>query len=123
LVVVLGLAIIACLLADIVWYEVGRRWGDQISHFIYALALELSPDNFRLARNPGNDVRSQTDVPVGSAHIWRESALERAAQCARRDDSTVEPSLKFISLFGEFAQRNFFGIGGGNFMRPLPGWR
>ena len=51
-VVVLGLAIIACLLADIVWYEAGWRWGDQILHFIYALALELSPDNFRLARNP-----------------------------------------------------------------------
>ena len=30
----LGLAIIACLLADMVWYEAGRRWGDQILHFI-----------------------------------------------------------------------------------------
>jgi len=29
-------------LADMVWYEAGRRWGDQILHFIYGLAL--NPD-------------------------------------------------------------------------------
>ena len=40
LAVSLGLAITACLLADMVWYEVGRRWGDQILHFIYGLALD-----------------------------------------------------------------------------------
>ena len=40
LAVALGLAILACLLADIVWYEAGRRWGDQILHFIYGLALD-----------------------------------------------------------------------------------
>jgi membrane protein DedA with SNARE-associated domain/rhodanese-related sulfurtransferase len=40
LAVALGLAIIACLLADMVWYEAGRRWGDQILHFIYGLALD-----------------------------------------------------------------------------------
>jgi len=40
LAVALGLAIVACLLADIVWYEAGRRWGDQILHFIYGLALD-----------------------------------------------------------------------------------
>jgi len=40
LAVALGLAIIACLLADIVWYEAGRRRGDQILHFIYGLALD-----------------------------------------------------------------------------------
>jgi membrane protein DedA with SNARE-associated domain/rhodanese-related sulfurtransferase len=39
LAVALGLAIIACLLADMVWYEAGRRWGDQILHFVYGLAL------------------------------------------------------------------------------------
>jgi membrane protein DedA with SNARE-associated domain/rhodanese-related sulfurtransferase len=38
--VALGLAIIACLLADMMWYEAGRRWGDQILHFIYGLALD-----------------------------------------------------------------------------------
>jgi len=38
--VALGLAIVACLLADMVWYEAGRRWGDQILHFIYGLALD-----------------------------------------------------------------------------------
>jgi membrane protein DedA with SNARE-associated domain/rhodanese-related sulfurtransferase len=42
LAVALGLAITACLLADMVWYEAGRRWGDQILHFIYGLAL--NPD-------------------------------------------------------------------------------
>jgi membrane protein DedA with SNARE-associated domain/rhodanese-related sulfurtransferase len=40
LAVALGLAIIACLLADMVWYEAGRRWGDPILHFIYGLALD-----------------------------------------------------------------------------------
>ncbi len=36
----LGFAIIACLLSDMVWYEAGRRWGDQILRFIYGLALD-----------------------------------------------------------------------------------
>ena len=40
LAVTLGLAIIACLLADMMWYEAGRRWGNQILHFIYGLALD-----------------------------------------------------------------------------------
>ena len=40
LAVALGLAIVACLLADMVWYEAGRRWGNQILHFIYGLALD-----------------------------------------------------------------------------------
>jgi membrane protein DedA with SNARE-associated domain/rhodanese-related sulfurtransferase len=40
LTVALGLAIVACLLADMVWYEAGRRWGDQILHFIYGLGLD-----------------------------------------------------------------------------------
>jgi membrane protein DedA with SNARE-associated domain/rhodanese-related sulfurtransferase len=40
LAVALGLAIIACLLADMMWYEAGRRWGNQILHFIYGLALD-----------------------------------------------------------------------------------
>ena len=38
--VALGLAVIACLLADLLWYEAGRRWGDQILHFIYGLAAD-----------------------------------------------------------------------------------
>jgi membrane protein DedA with SNARE-associated domain/rhodanese-related sulfurtransferase len=40
LAVALGLAIIACLLADMLWYEAGRRWGDQILQFIYGLAVD-----------------------------------------------------------------------------------
>jgi hypothetical protein len=38
--VTLGLAVIACLLADLLWYEAGRRWGNQILHFIYGLAAD-----------------------------------------------------------------------------------
>jgi membrane protein DedA with SNARE-associated domain/rhodanese-related sulfurtransferase len=40
LAIALGLAIMACLLADMMWYEAGRRWGDGILHFIYGLALD-----------------------------------------------------------------------------------
>jgi membrane protein DedA with SNARE-associated domain/rhodanese-related sulfurtransferase len=40
LTVALGLAIFACLLADIVWYEAGRRWGNRLLHFLYGLALD-----------------------------------------------------------------------------------
>jgi membrane protein DedA with SNARE-associated domain/rhodanese-related sulfurtransferase len=36
--VAVGLAILASVLADILWYEAGRRWGEQILHFIYGLA-------------------------------------------------------------------------------------
>ncbi len=32
----LGLAVIACLLADWVWYEAGRRRGDRVLHFIHS---------------------------------------------------------------------------------------
>ena len=41
LVAALGLAVTACVLADWVWYEAGRRRGDKVLHFIH-----------RLARNP-----------------------------------------------------------------------
>ena len=37
----LTLAVIACVLADWIWYEAGRRMGERVLHFIY-----------RLARNP-----------------------------------------------------------------------
>jgi membrane protein DedA with SNARE-associated domain/rhodanese-related sulfurtransferase len=40
LAVVLALAVIACVLADLVWYEAGRRWGEQILHFICGLSLD-----------------------------------------------------------------------------------
>jgi membrane protein DedA with SNARE-associated domain len=32
--------VLACLLADLLWYEAGRRWGDQILHFIYGFVSE-----------------------------------------------------------------------------------
>src|SRR5271166_3103078 len=35
LVPALGLAVTACVLADWMWYEAGRRWGDQVLHFIH----------------------------------------------------------------------------------------
>jgi membrane protein DedA with SNARE-associated domain len=31
----IGLAITACVLADLVWYETGRRGGDRVLHFIH----------------------------------------------------------------------------------------
>ncbi len=36
----LGLALTASLLADFIWYEAGRRWGDTILHFINGLAID-----------------------------------------------------------------------------------
>jgi membrane protein DedA with SNARE-associated domain/rhodanese-related sulfurtransferase len=40
LVAALGLTVTACVLADWVWYEAGRRWGDRVLHFIHGLALD-----------------------------------------------------------------------------------
>lgn len=36
----LGLAVAACVLADWVWYEAGRRRGDQVLHFIHRLTRD-----------------------------------------------------------------------------------
>jgi membrane protein DedA with SNARE-associated domain len=40
LVTALGLAVIACVLADWVWYEAGRRQGNRVLHFIHRLARD-----------------------------------------------------------------------------------
>ena len=40
LAVALCLSVIACLLADMVWYEAGRRWGNSILHFICGLTQD-----------------------------------------------------------------------------------
>ena len=40
LVPALALAVIACVLADWVWYEAGRRRGDKVLHFIHRLAQD-----------------------------------------------------------------------------------
>ena len=40
LITALALAVIACVLADWVWYEAGRRRGDKILHFIHRLARD-----------------------------------------------------------------------------------
>jgi membrane protein DedA with SNARE-associated domain/rhodanese-related sulfurtransferase len=47
LAVALGLSIIACLLADMMLYEAGRRWGHQILHFVYGLALDPDAASLR----------------------------------------------------------------------------
>jgi membrane protein DedA with SNARE-associated domain len=35
LVPALGLTVTACVLADWMWYEAGRRWGDRVLHFLH----------------------------------------------------------------------------------------
>ena len=40
LVAALGLAVTACVLADWVWYEAGRRRGDKVLHFIHSITRD-----------------------------------------------------------------------------------
>lgn len=40
LVTSVGLAVIACLMADWVWYEAGRRRGEKVLHFIHRLTAD-----------------------------------------------------------------------------------
>jgi len=40
LVASIGLAVTACVLADWIWYEAGRRHGDKVLHFIHRLARD-----------------------------------------------------------------------------------
>jgi membrane protein DedA with SNARE-associated domain len=47
LVPALGLAVIACVLADWVWYEAGRRRGDKVLHFIHRFARDPDAHNRR----------------------------------------------------------------------------
>ena len=47
---VLGLAIIACILADWVWYEAGRRKGDKVLHFIHRLTRDPDAHDRRAKR-------------------------------------------------------------------------
>jgi len=46
-----GLALSASVLADLPWYEAGRRWGDKILHFIYGLATDPDAAERRSKRN------------------------------------------------------------------------
>ena len=50
LVPVLGLAVTACVLADWVWYEAGRRWGDQVLHFIHSFTRDPDAHDRRSKR-------------------------------------------------------------------------
>jgi len=47
LVPALGLAVTACVLADWMWYEAGRRWGDQVLHFIHRFTRDPGAHNRR----------------------------------------------------------------------------
>jgi membrane protein DedA with SNARE-associated domain len=47
---VLCLAIIACILADWVWYEAGRRKGDKVLHFIHRLTRDPDAHDRRAKR-------------------------------------------------------------------------
>jgi len=51
LIAALGLALAASVLADWVWYEAGRRWGDRILHFIYGLAIDPDAAERRSKKN------------------------------------------------------------------------
>ena len=51
LVAALTLAVTACVLADLVWYEAGRRWGDRILHFIHGLAIDPDAADRRSKKN------------------------------------------------------------------------
>ncbi len=50
LVPALGLTIIACVLADWMWYEAGRRWGDKVLHFIHRLTRDPDAHDRRAKR-------------------------------------------------------------------------
>ena len=50
LVPALGLTIIACVLADCMWYEAGRRWGDKVLHFIHRLTRDPDAHDRRAKR-------------------------------------------------------------------------
>jgi len=50
LVPVLGLSISACVLADWVWYEAGRRKGDKVLHFIHRLTRDPAEHDRRAKR-------------------------------------------------------------------------
>jgi membrane protein DedA with SNARE-associated domain len=46
----LGLAIIACVLADWLWFEAGRRWGDRVLHLILLFAPDPEAADRRARR-------------------------------------------------------------------------
>ncbi len=51
LIAALGLSLTACLLADSIWYEAGRRWGDTILQFIHGLATNPTAAARRSKKN------------------------------------------------------------------------
>jgi membrane protein DedA with SNARE-associated domain/rhodanese-related sulfurtransferase len=51
LTVALCLAVPASMLADWMWYEAGRRWGDTILHFIHGLAIDPDAAERRSKKN------------------------------------------------------------------------
>ena len=75
LVSALGLAVTACVLADWLWYEAGRAWGDKVLHFIHCFARD--PD---VARS-----QSERDL----CPIW--GSASRAGQVRPGLDAVVPP--------------------------------
>jgi hypothetical protein len=63
----LCLAVIACLLADLLWYEAGRRWGDQILHFIYGLAVRPSRRRSPSGKTTTGSIKN--DMPQGNGNL------------------------------------------------------
>jgi membrane protein DedA with SNARE-associated domain len=49
-VAVVDLAVLACVLADWVWYEAGRSWGDKVLRFIHHLARDPEAHGRRAKR-------------------------------------------------------------------------
>ncbi len=50
LVPALGLAVSASVLADWIWYEAGRRWGDRVLHFIHRVTRDPDAHDRRAKR-------------------------------------------------------------------------
>ena len=50
LVPALGLSVIACVLADCVWYEAGRRLGDKVLHFLHSFTRDPDSHDRRAKR-------------------------------------------------------------------------
>ena len=70
----LGLAIVACLLADMVWYEAGRRWGDQILHFIYGSRSTPTPP-LADRKRPSSDMGLALSCSPSSSWDWMRQRL------------------------------------------------
>jgi membrane protein DedA with SNARE-associated domain/rhodanese-related sulfurtransferase len=51
LIAAFGLSLTASVLADLPWYGAGRRWGDRVLHFVYAVATDPDAAERRSKKN------------------------------------------------------------------------